>query len=111
MAMLNVESKNLGAVSLLNLEGNFVVGETDALRDVIQDLPVTRTVILDLSHVSLVDAHGLGVMLQLREQAHTRHMRFELMNVSDPLREILQITRLDSVFQIRSGVQLFPVAA
>src|SRR5215211_7177450 len=99
--MLNVQSKNLGTVSLLNLEGNFVVGETDGLRDVIQDLP----------HVSQVDAHGLGVMLQLREQAETRHMHFELMNVSDPLRELLQITRLDSVFQIRSEVEFFPVAA
>ena len=109
--MLNVESKNLGAVSLLNLEGNFVIGETDRLHDVIQDLPATRTVILDLSHVSLVDAHGLGAMLQRREQAQTRQMRFELMNVSDPLREVLQITRLDSVFQIRTGVELFPIAA
>jgi len=109
--MLNVESKNLGTVSLLNLEGNFVVGESERLHDVIQDLPPTRTVILDLSHVSLVDAHGLGVMLQLRAQAQTRHMRFELMNVSDPLRELLHITRLDSVFQIRSGVEFIPVAA
>jgi len=109
--MLNVESKNLGTVSLLNLEGNFVVGETEGLHDVIQDLPPTRTVILDLSHVSLVDAHGLGVMLQLREQAQTRHMCFELMNVSDPLRELLQITRLDSVFQIHSGVEFISIAA
>lgn len=109
--MLSVESKNLGTVSLLNLEGNFVIGETEGLHDVIQDLPPTRTVILDLSHVSLVDAHGLGVMLQLREQAQTRHMRFELMNVSDPLRELLQITRLDSVFQIHSGAEFIPVAA
>ncbi len=109
--MLNVESKKLGTVSLLNLEGNFVVGETDGLHDVIQHLPASRTVILDLSHVSLVDAHGLGVMLRLREQAQTRHMRFELMNISDPLRQVLQITRLDSVFPIRSGVELFSVAA
>lgn len=109
--MLNVESKNLGVVSVLNLEGQFVIGETDGLRNVLDDTGIAKTVILDLSHVSMVDAHGLGVMLQLREQAQTRHMRFELMNVSDPLRELLQITHLDSVFQIRSGAELFPVAA
>jgi hypothetical protein len=33
------------------------------------------------------------------------------MNVSDPLRELLQITRLDTVFQIHAGVEVFPVAA
>ena len=109
--MLNVQSQSLGTVSLLNLEGNFVVGETDRLREVVQDLPVTRTIILDFSRVSLVDAHGLGVMLQLREQAETRQMRFELMNVRDRLRELLQITRLDSVFSIRSEVESFAIAA
>ena len=109
--MLNVQRKNLGTVSLLNLEGQFVIGETDGLQDVIQDLPPARTVILDLSHVSLVDAHGLGVLLQLREQAQARDMQFELINISAPLRDVLHITRLDSVFQIKRRVESFPVAA
>ena len=109
--MLNVQRKNLATVSLLNLEGQFVIGETDGLQDVIQDLPPTRTLILDLSHVSRLDAHGLGVMLQLREQAQARDMQFQLMNISAPLRDLLHITRLDSVFQIKRRVEFFPVAA
>lgn len=107
--MLNVQRKNLGNVSLLNLDGNVVIGETEILRDAVQTLPSTSSVILDLSQVSLVDAHGLGVLLQLREQAHARDMRFELMNVGSHLREIFRITRLDSVFQIRSRVGFLPI--
>lgn len=109
--MLNVQSKNIGNVSLLNLDGNVVVGETDTLRDAVQALPSTDSVILDLSHVSLVDAHGLGMLLQLREQAQARDMRFELMNVSDQLRELFRITRLDTVFQIRTGFGFFLLPA
>ena len=60
--MLNVERKNLGTVSLLNLDGNVVIGETDTLRDVVETLPSNSSVVLDLSHVSLVDAHGLGFL-------------------------------------------------
>ena len=109
--MLNVQSKNIGNVSLLNLDGNVVVGETDTLRDAVQTLPSTDSVILDLSHVSLVDAHGLGMLLQLREQAQAKDMRFELMNVSNQLREVFRITRLDTVFQIRSGFGFFLLPA
>jgi anti-anti-sigma factor len=109
--MLNVQRKNLGNVSLLNLDGNVLIGETDSLREIMQTLPPAAAVILDFSRVSLVDAHGLGVLLQLREQALTRGMKLELLNVGTHLRELFRITRLDSVFQIRSRVATFPLSA
>jgi len=109
--MLHVETKNLGTVSLLNLEGKVVVGETEVLRDTVQNLPPASSLILDLSHVTLMDAHGLGVMLQLCEQAQERGMRVEFANVSEPLRQLLRITRLDTVFRIKPIVESFPVAA
>jgi anti-sigma B factor antagonist len=107
--MLNVQHTNIGAVSLLNLEGQVVVGKTEVLRDVVQTLPLATCLRVDLSHVSQMDAHGLGLMLQLREQAQARGMRFELMNVCERLRQLLQITRLDTVFQIKSGVEFSPL--
>ena len=109
--MLKVEHKNPGTVSLLNLDGNLLIGETDSLRDVVHTLPSNSSVILDLSRVTMIDAHGLGVLLQLREQAINREMKFELMNVSPHLREIFRTTRLDTVFQIRSGFVLLPFPA
>jgi len=109
--MLNVQRKNIGNVSLLNLDGNVLIGETDSLRDIMQALPLTTSVILDLSQVALVDAHGLGVLLQLREQALARGIQLELMNVTDHLRDLFRMTHLDSVFQIRAGAELFPLLA
>jgi len=50
-------------------------------------------------------------LLRLREQAQAQGIQFELMNVGTHLRELFRITRLDSVFQIRSGVQYFPLRA
>lgn len=109
--MLNVERKNLGNVSLLNLDGNVLIGETDSLREIMQNLPSTSAVILDLTHVSLVDAHGLGVLLQLREQAQAKGMQMELVNVGKHLREVLRMTHLDSVFPVRSSVDFFRLEA
>jgi anti-anti-sigma factor len=109
--MLNVERKNLGTVSLLNLDGKVVIGETETLRDVVETLPSSSSVVLDLSHVSMMDAHGLGVLLHLRKQAEARDMRLELLNVSEQLRELFRMTRLDAVFQIRCGVEFLQIPA
>jgi len=95
----------------LCLQGQIVIGDTDTLRNVVQSLPETSAVILDLARVGTVDAHGLGVMLELRQQTLEKGIRFELMNVSKPLSWVFEITRLDSVFQITSGVEFFPQVA
>ena len=109
--MLKVRAKNLESVTILFLQGQIVTGETETLRSVVQSLCDTRPVLLDLALVSKIDAHGLGVLLELREQAQTKGIRFELMNVSKFLRGVLEMTRLDSVFQITSGVEFFPGVA
>jgi anti-sigma B factor antagonist len=107
--MLNLQTRNLGTVAVLKLQGQMIIGETETLRDVVQSLPQTSSVILDLSRVSIVDAHGLGVMLQLREQTHAKGACFQLVNIGRQLREIMQLTRLDSVFM--DHAQQTPLAA
>ena len=106
--MLKVHTKKMGAVEVLCLEGQIVAGDTDVLRGTVQAADETNDIILDLANISIVDAHGLGVLLQLREQTLAKGGHFELMNVSQPLYRIFEITRLDNVFQINAGVELFP---
>jgi anti-anti-sigma factor len=109
--MLKVHTKNLGTVAVLCLQGQIVIGETEILRNAVNSLCETSVVILDLARVTTVDAHGLGVMLELRERTHAKGSRFELMNVSEPMSVVLEITRLNSVFQITSGVEFFPAVS
>ena len=109
--MLKVHVKNLETVTILSLQGQIVTGETQILRSAVQSLSETSAVILDLACVTTVDAHGLGVMLELREWTLAKGIRFELMNVSNPLSRVLEMTRLYSVFQITSGVEFFPATS
>jgi anti-anti-sigma factor len=105
--MLDVHAKNSETVTVVSIQGRIVCGETESLRDAVREIANTRAIILDLARVTAVDAHGLGVLLQLREQTQAKAMSFELMNVSKPLSRIFEITRLDSVFRITHGVQFF----
>lgn len=109
--MLKVHAKNLGTVIVLGLQGQIVNGETENLRNVVQSLSETSGVILDLARVTTVDAHGLGVLLELRQRMHQKGIALELMNVSKPMRHVLEIARLDSVFEITVGVEFFPPVA
>jgi anti-sigma B factor antagonist len=109
--MLNVHAKNLGTVAVLCLQGQIVFGETEILRQAVQTLSMLSAVKLDLAQVTTVDASGLGVMLELREQVQSKGMRFELMNVSKQIRKVLEVTRLDSVFQIAATVEFFPAVS
>ena len=106
--MLNIHTKNLEYAAVLFIQGHIVNGETDVLRNAVDDASNTRNVILDLSRVTTVDAHGLGVMLQLRENTEAKGMHLHLMNPSKPLVKVLELTRLDTVFDISSGVEFFP---
>jgi anti-anti-sigma factor len=108
MVMLKVHAKNLGAVTVLCLQGQIVNGETEILRDAVHFVSGASAVILDLARVTRIDAGGLGVMLALREQAESKGIRFELMNVTQLVSRVLTVTRLDSVFQITAAVEFFP---
>lgn len=109
--MLKVRAKNLETVTIIFLQGQMVTGETEILRTFVQSISDTSGIILDLSRVSKIDAHGLGVMLELRERMLANGIRFELMRISQPLYRILEMTHLDSVFQVTSGVEFFPLVS
>ena len=104
--MLKVHAKQLGTVAILCLQGRIVRGETAALRNAVQAQSSVGAVILDLTRVTTIDAGGLGVMLQLREQAQARGIDLKLMNVTKLVNRVLEITRLNSVFQVTSGAEV-----
>ena len=107
--MLKVQAEKMGSVAVLSLQGQIVNGETEILRNAVHSLGATSAVILDLSRVTTVDAGGLGVMLALREQVESKGIHFQLINITRQVSRLLEITRLDSVFQITSGTGVFPV--
>ena len=106
--MLKVHAKKLDAVEVLGLEGQIINGGTEVLRTAVQSASDASEIVLDLRNVRIVDAHGLGVLLQLREETLAKGIHFELRNVSKSLYRLFEITRLNTVFEIRSDVQFVP---
>lgn len=97
------------------MQGQIVNGETETLRNAVhlqsEAQSDVSTVVLDLAQVSAVDAGGLGVMLELRTLVQSKGIGFKLMNVSKVVGRVLEVTRLDSVFEVASGVEFFPAVS
>ena len=113
--MLKIHARNLGNVAFLCMQGQIVTGETEILRKAVhlqsEAQSDVSTVVLDLAQVSTVDAGGLGVMLELRALVQSKGIGFKLMNVSKLVGTVLEVTRLDSVFEFTSGVEYFPAVS
>jgi len=109
--MLKVHAKRLGSVAILCLQGRVVRGETATLRDAVRSQSEVSAVVLDLARVSTIDAGGLGVMLELREQTQSKGIVFKLINITKLVRRLLEITRLNSVFEITSGAEVLSASS
>ena len=103
--MLKVHTIKSGNVALVCVEGRIVRGETDELRNAVLAQADGSVVLLNLARVNTIDAGGLGVMLELREETKSRGIEFRLEHVTQLVRQILEITKLDTVFKM-SGSDL-----
>lgn len=103
--MLKVYSRNLGDVAVLSLKGRLISGETQSLREAVSSQSKVSAIVLDLARVTAIDARGLGVMLELQRQTALDGIRFKLMNVSRFTSRVLEVTHLDSVFEVIPKVE------
>ena len=99
--MLNVHVENLGRIAMLHVRGHIVIGpEIEALRRSVLLQFGVSSVVLDLARVSRIDARGLGLLLELREQLQSNGVEFLLVNITNLVEQIFRIACLDSVFTI-----------
>jgi anti-sigma B factor antagonist len=106
---MEVQTKKLGNLAVLSVQGRIVRGQTARLKDAVLNQSDVSMVVIDLARVSTIDAGGLGAMLELRERTESRGIEFRLKNVTKLVRQVLEITRLTSVFEIlpeRAAVQV-----
>jgi|SRR5215831_17344373 len=109
--MLKVHTRKLGNVTVVSVQGRIVNGETASLREAVDAQSTGNTVLLDLSRVSTIDASGLGLMLEMREHTQSKGIRFKLMNVTKLVGRVLEVTKLDSVFDITPTTEPLPAIA
>jgi len=89
--------------ALLRLEGEF---EGMAVYDVKEALlgaveaAAAEEILVDFEKISYIDSSGVGVLLEMAGRAAAGKKRFGLVNVKDPVKKVLQVTKVDKVLPI-----------
>jgi anti-sigma B factor antagonist len=81
--------------------GRLVAGVNDRLqREVSQLIPSCKRILLDLTELSYMDSTGLGTLVRLYVSAKSAGCALQLYNVGKPIRQLLGVTHLLSVFEV-----------
>ena len=102
--MLNVTIQHSEDMAVLRCVGRIVAGdEANILRKAVLSQVNSRTVVLDLTRVDAIDGGGMGVLVLLQGWARATEVDLKLMNPTSRVRELFELTNLDSVFEIFSS--------
>jgi anti-sigma B factor antagonist len=103
---LSLETRSQGDVIIIHCQGRIVYrDEAAALSSVVGNvMSQARKVVLDLSGVSSMDSAGIGELALLHTWAKRENADFKVAGPNTLIRNLLDLTNLDSVLEIHSSV-------
>jgi anti-sigma B factor antagonist len=99
---LKIESHVTDGVAVVSCQGRIVAGEeaTGLRQEVKHILPATGQIVLNVSGVTYIDSTGLGTLVGLYSSARAAGGDIKLCGLGQRFREVLQITKLATVFEV-----------
>jgi anti-sigma B factor antagonist len=81
--------------------GRLVAGVNDRLYlEVSQLIPGCKRILMDLTDLTHMDSSGLGTLVRLYVSAKSAGCALQLYNIGKPIRQLLGVTHLLSVFEV-----------
>lgn len=99
---LKINVRESGNVTILDLNGRIVIGEEAAsLRDTIKEHLDSgqKNILLNLAEVTYIDSTGLGQFVGSFATVTSRGGQLKLLNLQKRPQELMQITKLITVFE------------
>ena len=100
---LKITNREVDGIAVLALDGRIVLGEeTSVLREKVKSLlgEGKKNIVLNLSNVTLIDSSGLGALVAAYSSAKSGGASLRLCNLGSRFNELLQITKLYTVFEV-----------
>ncbi len=101
---MSIQSKIVEGVVYLSISGDLLGENTgielvDRINEYVNNSE-SKKFILDMSETRYVNSQGLGVLITSYTRVKNNGGVFVLLKPSEPVKKLLTITKLDSVFQI-----------
>jgi anti-sigma B factor antagonist len=100
---LKMTTREVDGVYVIGLAGRVVLGEeSNALRETVKSLLASghKKIVLNMDNVTYIDSAGLGTLVASHHSAGTQGASLKLSNLGSKFQEILQVTKLLTVFDV-----------
>ena len=100
---LKVSVRQVGQVAVVDLSGKITLGEgSGTLRDTVSEVAAkgNKNILLNMSDVTYIDSAGLGELVGSYTTVTNKGGQLKLVNLQNKLKDLMQITKLHTVFQV-----------
>ena len=100
---VKLTTRQVNEVTVIDVSGRITLGEgSSLLRDELRSLIGSnrRKILLNLADVSYVDSSGIGQLVAAFTTVSSQGGQLKLLNLTKRLKELLQLTRVISIFEV-----------
>jgi anti-sigma B factor antagonist len=96
------ETKNRSGVTVVEVDGQLIVGNRHELKDLIQVAldKGERRLLVDFSKTGYIDSSGLGALVSISKRIREAGGELRLSGLNEDLRSLFELTKLDTLFTI-----------
>ena len=105
---MEITLRTVGDIQILDCSGKITLGEgtmtvRNTVRDILKDNG--KKIILNLADVNYIDSSGIGELVSTYTTVTNHGGQLKLLNLTKKIHELLQITKLLTVFQVFNDEQ------
>jgi anti-sigma B factor antagonist len=100
---IKLGTRQIGDVAIVDVAGRITLGEgSSAMRDLLRELVAKgqKKILLNLGEVSYIDSSGIGELVSGFTTVTNQGGQLKLLNLTKRVKDLLQITKLYTVFDI-----------
>ena len=99
---MDVKTMNLDGVWVVEIDGEINLSTSQDLKKSFEKLPMKK-IVVDLGRVGYIDSPGLATLVEMLKKVKGQGGSLGLSGMSDKVRSLFEITKLDKLFQIYPG--------
>src|ERR1700720_1473767 len=105
LMQLKLTTRTKDGILVVDCNGRIVFGEESSLlRDTIKKaVTENNRIVLNLGEVNYIDSGGLGTLVALHTTANNAGANIKLANLTKRVGDLLQVTKLLTVFEVHSS--------
>ena len=100
---MKIDARTIGDISILDCSGKITLGEgTMAIRNTVREVLKNggKKIVLNLADVNYIDSSGIGELVSTYTTVTNQGGQLKLLSLTKKIQELLQITKLLTVFQV-----------